>query len=103
MAKSKATASGKPQEWTPVGFLDEFMRVDEQMEDRAFAFLLGAGASVTSVIPAAGALARDWVQELYRLEVGDGDGIALERKKVVRRATSGPGLHIIRSDLLIVA
>jgi len=69
--------AGEPQEWTVEGFLDEFMRIDADMEDRSFLFVLGAGASVSSDIPAAGSLARTWVAELHRLCVGE-SGPSLE-------------------------
>jgi len=61
----------EPEEWTAVGFLDEFKRIDETMKDRAFAFILGAGASVSSKIPTGAALAKRWVEEIYRLKVGN--------------------------------
>ncbi len=61
--------SAEPRQWTAVGFLNEFMRIHDTMNDRAFAFLLGAGASVTSKIPGAGTLARKWVEELYAFSV----------------------------------
>ncbi|MHC4701755.1 MAG: tetratricopeptide repeat protein, partial [Planctomycetota bacterium] len=59
----------EPKEWTAVGFLDEFMRIHEMMKDRSFAFLLGAGASITSNIPDGGKLARQWVEQLYACSV----------------------------------
>ncbi|MFH0963219.1 MAG: tetratricopeptide repeat protein [Planctomycetota bacterium] len=68
------TETNKPQEppvWTVQGLLDHFMRIHEKRQDRSFAFLLGAGASVSSGIPLAGDLARKWVNELYIRQVGD--------------------------------
>lgn len=78
MPKAASGSPTEPRTWSTVGFLNEFMRIDKQMEDRSFAFLLGAGASVTSGIPAGATLARRWVEELHRLEVGDTQTGALE-------------------------
>jgi Tfp pilus assembly protein PilF len=78
MSRSETVVETKPQELSAVGFLDEFMRIHEQMEDRLFAFILGAGASVTSGIPAGGALVWKWLEELRRLAVGDDDSLTLE-------------------------
>ena len=78
MSRSETVVETKPQELSAVGFLDEFMWIHEQMEDRLFAFILGAGASVTSGIPAGGALVRTWLEELRRLAVGDDDSLTLE-------------------------
>ena len=68
----------EPQEWTAVGFLDHFMWVDQVMKDRSFAFLLGAGASISSKIPGAGTLARRWVEELHRLHADESSSPSLE-------------------------
>jgi Tfp pilus assembly protein PilF len=54
-----------PTEWSSVGLLDEISKLDKQMNDRSFAFILGAGASITSGIPAGGSLAWGWLQEIY--------------------------------------
>ncbi len=69
MEQPKPDNSTEPKEWPAVGFLNEFMRIDDTMKDRSFAFLLGAGASVTSKIPHGGKLARQWVEELHALSV----------------------------------
>ncbi len=47
------------------GFLEEFMRVDGIVKNCSFAFILGAGASVSSGIDAGGTLTRKWIWELY--------------------------------------
>ncbi|RLA11323.1 MAG: hypothetical protein DRQ52_09815 [Gammaproteobacteria bacterium] len=39
--------------------------LNNKMDDRSLAFILGAGASVTSGIPAAGVLAKNWLNESY--------------------------------------
>lgn len=58
-------AKPTPAEWSSEGLLDEISNIDRQMNDRSFAFILGAGASITSGIPAGGALAWEWLQEIY--------------------------------------
>ncbi len=68
----------KPREWTTPGLLDQFMRVNGTMEDRAFAFVLGAGASVTSNIPGAATLVRKWIEELHRCYIEDGTQSSLD-------------------------
>jgi len=78
MEQHKPDNSTEPKEWAAVGFLNEFMRIDKTMDDRAFAFLLGAGASVTSKIPGAGTLARQWVEELYAFLVEDKATMSIE-------------------------
>ena len=78
MEQPKPDNSTGPKEWATVGFLNELMRIDGTMDDRAFAFLLGAGASVTSKIPGAGTLARQWVEELYGFDVEDKTTTSIE-------------------------
>ena len=56
------------KEWTADGLLDEIKKLDANMPDRALAFILGAGASVTSGIPAGGALAQTWLKETHLRE-----------------------------------
>ncbi len=51
--------------WTAAGFVKRFKLVTDKIENRSFAFLLGAGCSVTSGIPAGGKLAHRWLQEMY--------------------------------------
>jgi hypothetical protein len=43
-------------------------------KDSRFAFFLGAGCSVSSGIPAAGDLVRQWLPRLKKLEMGDDSG-----------------------------
>jgi len=50
------------------GFLNEFKRRHQQMQERPFCWVLGAGASVQSGIPAGNALANQWLIELHELE-----------------------------------
>lgn len=54
-----------PEEWTVDGLLEEICHWQDRMPERSIAFILGAGASVTSKIPAGGALAREWLDEAY--------------------------------------
>lgn len=56
----------QPEEWTSRGFFEEIRKIDQTMPDRAFAFVLGAGASVSSGIPAGFTLAKGWLEELHR-------------------------------------
>lgn len=56
-----------PPTWTVTGLLEYFREVDAT-EDRRFAFILGAGASVQSGIPMAGHLVDRWLHELHARE-----------------------------------
>ncbi|MFP5213036.1 MAG: tetratricopeptide repeat protein [Acidobacteriota bacterium] len=78
MIQTETVLADDPQTWTAVGFLHHFKRIHETMEDRTFAFILGAGASVTSGIPAGGTLAKRWLEELYLLRVGSSTKVSLE-------------------------
>lgn len=53
-----------PEEWTTRGLLDQICDIDNRMEDRAFAFIIGAGASVASGIDSGGKLVEKWLGEL---------------------------------------
>lgn len=53
-----------PEQWTESGLVAEFRRMHGAMTDRRFAFVLGAGVSVTSGIPAGGSLAWRWLEDL---------------------------------------
>ncbi len=55
-----------PEIWTTTGLLDHIQNVDQRMEDRTFAFLLGAGASLSSHIPSSEKLVKSWLAELQR-------------------------------------
>jgi len=63
--------------WSTSGLLDHIHAIHTKMPDRRFCFVLGAGASVPSGIPAGGALVRQWLEELQRRE--DGEGLSLEQ------------------------
>jgi Tfp pilus assembly protein PilF len=60
------------KEWTLDGALAELANIDKKMPDRSFAFILGAGASVSSGIPSGIQLARRWLLDLHRCECLDG-------------------------------
>lgn len=53
-----------PEIWTTEAFVEHFMRIDKQMPERPFAFVLGAGASVSSGIPSGGQLVDRWLAEI---------------------------------------
>ncbi len=55
-----------PEIWTTIGLLDHIQNVDTRMEERAFAFILGAGASQPAQIPTSKALVLQWLEELQR-------------------------------------
>lgn len=63
--------------WSTTGLLDHIHAIHTKMPDRRFCFVLGAGASVLSGIPAGGALVRQWLEELHRRE--DYEGLSLEQ------------------------
>ncbi len=65
-----------PPIWTVNGFLSFFQEV-HAAEDRRFAFILGAGASLDSGIPMAGQLVGRWLQELHDREDHEDDPLAV--------------------------
>jgi Tfp pilus assembly protein PilF len=67
-------ASDTPIEWTVAGVLDEIGKLHSSMPDRALAFVLGSGASVTSGIPTGKTMAENWLNELHLRECHDGVG-----------------------------
>jgi tetratricopeptide (TPR) repeat protein len=75
---ASAAAAIAPEELHVQGLLDQFRRIDETMPDRAFCFVLGAGASRSSRIKTGGELVRDWIAELYRMDPRH-DSIPIER------------------------
>ena len=50
--------------WPTEAFLKYFMQIEKQMPERAFAFILGAGASVSSKLPTGAKLVDDWLDEI---------------------------------------
>lgn len=77
MGNSKAFK--EPKKWTALGFLDEFKRINDTMQDRSFAFLLGAGTSVTSGIPTGETLVLRWISEMHKRQVDDTDELPLKK------------------------
>lgn len=58
----------EPRTWSLKGFLHEIKRIHNDIEDRRFAFILGAGASINSNIKGAAALAKEWMEIIYHRE-----------------------------------
>lgn len=58
--------AGNPEVWTSLGLLEHISDIHTKMQDRTFAFILGAGASRTSGIPTGGELVNRWLEELHR-------------------------------------
>ena len=52
-------------EWSLTSVLNEIKRIHNAMPDRRFVFILGAGASVSSGIKSANALAYDWIKLIH--------------------------------------
>jgi len=57
------------------GALAEIAEIDKSMPDRSFAFILGAGASVSSGISSGSELARQWLKQLHLRECLDGSDL----------------------------
>ena len=91
-----------PEEWTTEAFLDHFLRVHRQMPERRFVFALGAGASVTSGIPAGGQLVNRWLAELklrdstskdQSVEDWANNGLGIDDFEFKRRAEFYPQIY----------
>ena len=65
----------EPGHWTLRGFCAHFQRMHQTMEDRAFAWVLGAGASVASGIPTGAQLVDRWLGELHEREHQNGEPV----------------------------
>ena len=57
--------NSSPTEWTLDGFVEYFDFVHQKMVDHRFAWILGAGASLSSGIPLAGQLVDTWLADLH--------------------------------------
>jgi|GEM_PF-4709049 len=68
---TKPDPAHPPTQWRTKGLLNKIEQLHQNNQDRAFAFILGAGASVNSNIPAAAALAKKWLQHIYEREVSE--------------------------------
>jgi hypothetical protein len=62
--------------WKLDGVLDALEKVHRNMPDRSFAFVLGAGASISSGIPGAQALAERWLHVLHKRACMDNCDVA---------------------------
>ena len=79
MPKSSAkppanAASAAPEHISLIGLADRFIETHKNMPNRAFAFVLGAGASRSSGIKTAGEMVDDWIKLLFREAKGDAPG-----------------------------
>ena len=61
------------------GFLSHFIEIHNNMQDRSFAFLLGAGASRPSGIPTGAELVQRWLNELHERHEPDRESNPLEQ------------------------
>ena len=68
-----------------LGFVEEVRHIHANMPDRRFCFVLGAGASKTSLIPTAGELGLDWLKKIH-IEKG---GVAGDFAKWLSKGTHG--------------
>lgn len=71
------TGSPEPQEPPTISLLslaDRFIEDHKRMPNRAFAFVLGAGASRSSGIKGASQMVEDWIRSLHREATGEVDG-----------------------------
>ncbi|MFZ0248253.1 tetratricopeptide repeat protein [Candidatus Binatus sp.] len=71
--------AGQPEKWTLDGFLSHFIEIENNMRDRSFAFLLGAGASKPSGIPTGAELVEVWLNELHERHEPDRKARPLEK------------------------
>ena len=66
----------KAEVWTLDGALDEIGAINDQVLERSFAFVLGAGASVSSGIPSGATLAEAWLREMFERTSQEGIDLA---------------------------
>jgi Tfp pilus assembly protein PilF len=71
--------AAQPEKWTLDGFLSHFIEIHNNMRDRSFAFLLGAGASKPSGIPTGAELVEMWLNELHERHESDRESRPLEK------------------------
>lgn len=60
------TGSSEPQTISLLSLADRFIEDHKRMPNRAFAFVLGAGASRSSGIKGAPQMVEDWIRSLHR-------------------------------------
>lgn len=68
------TGSSEPQTISLLSLADRFIEDHKRMPNRAFAFVLGAGASRSSGIKGAPQMVEDWIRSLHREATGEVDG-----------------------------
>lgn len=68
------TGSPEPQTISLLSLADRFIEDHKRMPNRAFAFVLGAGASRSSGIKGAPQMVEDWIRSLHREATGEVDG-----------------------------
>ena len=68
-----------------LGFVEEVRHIHANMPDRRFCFVLGAGASKTSLIPTAGELGLEWLRKIHT----ERGGAAGDFAKWLREGTHG--------------
>jgi hypothetical protein len=78
--------SADPPTLPMLGFVDRFIEIHRKMKDRAFCFILGAGASKTSQIKMAGEMVAEWITTLHRASRDYGK---VEEKKWATAANLG--------------
>lgn len=100
--RSRSHKSREPECWTAGAFVDHFKRVNEQMHDRRFAFVLGAGASVSSGIPSGRTLVDEWLRQLHlrdperkdvKIEEWVKDNLDIDDFQYARRAEFYPQIY----------
>lgn len=57
-------------------FVEEFHEADKLMQDKPYCWILGAGTSVNSGIPAGGYFAGRWFEQIHGREKNDGESTA---------------------------
>lgn len=65
MSTDAALASNGPLPLSMTGLVKEMRAIHDHTSHQSFVFLLGAGASVSSGIPAAARLAKNWLEDLH--------------------------------------
>lgn len=68
------TVHTEPQTISLLSLADRFIEDHKRMPNRAFAFVLGAGASRSSGIKGASQMVEDWIRSLHREATGEADG-----------------------------
>jgi hypothetical protein len=67
----------EPEIWSTEAFIQHFLRIHQHMPERSFAFVLGAGASVSSGIDSGAGLVDKWLSEIRQRD-SNGKGLKIE-------------------------